>query len=205
MKIAFGCAVCVFTVAVCVFLGWPYGRGKHLFRHFHPDTQRLLSIYAFHREIGLNAYVKDPIKVARRTPCDVSIASGKPSTHMPRFPGWPRPNVVANPLSKSYQRFSSLRREVENFLRVETNEKKFHFQFGNFFRILWESLHTSRRIWSFAFFVCSFRLDPSLRHIILDVFNLSCPSVLAATAIVRLSRSNFYYDSNNKNKNEKRK
>lgn len=51
----------------------------------------------------------------------------------------------------------------------------------------------------------SFRLDPSLRHIILDVFNLSCPSVLAATAIVRLSRSNFYYDSNNKNKNEKRK
>lgn len=54
----------------------------------------------------------------------------------------------------------------------------------------------------------SFRLDPSLRHIILDVFNLSCPSVLAAAAaaaIVRLSRSNFYYDSNNKNKNEKRK
>lgn len=153
MKIAFGCAVCVFTVAVCVFLGWPYGRGKHLFRHFHPDTQRLLSIYAFHREIGLNAYVKDPIKVARRTPCDVSIAPGKPSTHMPRFPGWPRPNVVANPLSKSYQRFSSLRREVENFLRVETNEKKFNFQFGNFFRMLWESLHTSRRLWSFAFFV----------------------------------------------------
>lgn len=204
MKIAFGCAVCVFTVAVCVFLGWPYGRGKHLFRHFHPDTQRLLSIYAFHREIGLNAYVKDPIKVARCTPCDVSIAPGKPSTHMPRFPGWPRPNVVANPLSKSYQRFSSLRCEVENFLRVETNEKNSIFNLAISFACS-ENRCILRGVFGASPSSSSFRLDPSLRHIILDVFNLSCPSVLAATAIVRLSRSNFYYDSNNKNKNEKRK
>lgn len=126
---------------------------------FHPVTQRLLSIYALHREIGLNAYVKDPIKVARRTPCDVSIASGKPGTHMPWFPSMPRPSVVANPLSKSYQRLSSpTRREVENFLRTRNEREKIPFSIWQF---LW---HALRIVAYFAAYL-EFRLPSDLTHL----------------------------------------
>lgn len=151
------CCLRIFRVTI-----WPWRASFSTL--FHPVTQRLLSIYALHREIGLNAYVKDPIKVARRTPCDVSIASGKPGTHMPRFPCLPCHAPVwsqirfPNPINDSLP----LRREVENFLRTRNEREKFHFQFGNFFRLLWESLHTSRRIWSFAFFL---RLPSDLTHL----------------------------------------
>jgi len=57
------CCLCIFRVTM------PYGLASY--SAFSP--RRLLSIYAFYREIGLNAYVKDPIKVAQSTPCDVYI------------------------------------------------------------------------------------------------------------------------------------
>lgn len=135
------------------------GPGLASFSVFSPHHPvRLLSIYAFHREIGLNAYVKDPIKVARRTPCDVSIAPGTASTHMPRFPCchapvWSQirfPNPINDSLRLCSFSFSISISRSRKLSATRKATEKFHFQFGNFFRMLWESLHTWRRVLSFA-------------------------------------------------------
>lgn len=236
MKIAFGC---IYTSSYCpplwltpfrsalwlAFLGWPYAWvffqfSLRFFFFFFCGIYRplfawlLLSIYAFHREIGLNAYVKDPIKVAQsRTPCVTSIYTNIHTyishcgTYAPvPVECWPSPQIrFSNPISFPYLPLGSASKTLSH----SGKQKKIPFSIWQFLaqvvlfswgrgtggRCILAGILSSHRDGQRP----SHRTWPFLRLIISNVFNLSCLEaniLLEQRAIVRLSRSNFYYDSN---------